>query len=155
MGQAREIMDRITEAVRTGDAQAIAACYAEDAVAETPDAGRLSGRDAIVEYMLTFATAFTDMDFEMIASAEIGDTAVDEGFLLGKHTGVLPLPDGGEVAPTGRSMRVRECDVIDVAGGVAVSHRFYFDQLDFLGQLGLVQPNTIVLPEQVSTGARS
>ncbi len=34
-------------------------------------------------------------------------------------------------------MRLRECDVATVTDGLVTSHRFYFDQMDFLGQLGL------------------
>jgi hypothetical protein len=42
------------------------------------------------------------------------------------------------VQPTGRKLRLRECDILKVADGVAVAHRFYYDQLDFLSQLGLM-----------------
>ncbi len=34
-------------------------------------------------------------------------------------------------------MRLRECDVATVTEGLVTSHRFYFDQMVFLGQLGL------------------
>jgi hypothetical protein len=33
---------------------------------------------------------------------------------------------------------VRGCDVATVEGGLITSHRIYFDQMEFLGQLGLV-----------------
>jgi hypothetical protein len=33
---------------------------------------------------------------------------------------------------------MRSCDVAEVEGGLITSHRFYFDQMDFLGQLGLL-----------------
>src|SRR5690606_24959868 len=51
MGQAREVMDRLTAAV-TGepDLKALAELFAEDAVAVTPDEGEVTGRDHIVEY---------------------------------------------------------------------------------------------------------
>ena len=45
--EVREIMDRMTAAMTSKDLAALAACYAEDAVAVTPDQGELSGRDAI------------------------------------------------------------------------------------------------------------
>lgn len=151
MGQAREVMDKITAAVVAGDLDALGQLYAPDAVAETPDAGRLEGRDAIVEWMRAFDQAFSDISFEMIATTEAGDTAVDEAYMTATHTGPMPGPEG-EIAPTGRRLRFRECDVVTVRDGVAVAHRFYFDQLDFLGQLGALQPATIVLPD-ARTGA--
>jgi hypothetical protein len=32
---------------------------------------------------------------------------------------------------------MRSCDVATVEEGVVTSHRFYFDSMEFLGQLGL------------------
>ncbi len=52
MGKARDIMDRITDAVMAGDRDALGRLYAPDAVAETPDAGRLEDRGAIVDYLM-------------------------------------------------------------------------------------------------------
>jgi hypothetical protein len=34
-------------------------------------------------------------------------------------------------------VRIRSCDAVTVEGGLVTSHRFYYDQMDFLGQLGL------------------
>lgn len=44
MGEAREVLDRFTDAFVRGDLEAAANCYAEDAVAVTPDEGELHGR---------------------------------------------------------------------------------------------------------------
>ena len=137
MGQAREIMDRITTAAMAGDAAALGQLYAADAVAETPDAGRLDGREAIIEFLLSFRRAFPDASWESRATYDSGDTAIDEGYLVGTHTEVLSTPQG-DVPPTGRQLSLRDCDLITVKDGVAVAHRFYYDQLDFLSQLGLV-----------------
>ena len=99
--------------------------------------GDLLGGSAIADYLLTFKHAFPDASFESRMKHEAGDTAIDEGYLVGTHTGVLSTPEG-EVPPTGRTLRLRECDILEVADGVAVAHRFYYDQLDFLSQLGLM-----------------
>ncbi len=146
MGQAREVMDKITEAVVAGDVDALERLYAGDAVAETPDEGRLEGRDAVVAWMRTFSQAFSDISFEMIARTEADDTAIDEAYLSATHTGPMPGPEG-EIPPTGKRIRIRECDAVTVRDGTVVSHRFYFDQLELLGQLGVLQPSTIVLPD--------
>ncbi|MGY1741324.1 MULTISPECIES: ester cyclase [unclassified Blastococcus] len=143
MGQAREIMDRITAALSAGDADELGRLYAHDAVLDTPDEGRIEGRAGVVEYLMGFLRAFPDTTFELPTQLEAGDTAVDRGHLVATHTGPLALPDGDELPATGRRIRLRECDVLTVAGGVAVSHALYFDQLDFLVQLGLVDPASI------------
>jgi ketosteroid isomerase-like protein len=137
MGQAREAMDRVTRAMTSQDLEALETLYAPDAVAETPDQGTLSGRDAIVEYFAGLTTAFPDASYDPLHSHETADTAIDEGYFVGTNTGELEGPGGERMPATGRQVRVRECDVLTVRDGVATSHRFYFDMLDFLGQLGL------------------
>jgi ketosteroid isomerase-like protein len=141
MGQAREIMDRLTDAVMSGDRETLERLYAPDAVGEAPDAPRLEGNVAIVDYLLAFPRAFPDASFESATKYESGDTAIDEGYLLGTHTEPFSTPDG-DLPPTGRSVRMRECDIITVANGVAVSHHFYYDRLDFMSQLGLLESDT-------------
>ena len=141
MGQARETMDRVTAAVMAGDQDALAQLYAADAAVESPGGPRLHGSAAIADYLLAFKRAFPDAAFESMTKYEAGDTAIDEGYFVGTHTGVLSTPEG-EVAPTGRNLRLRECDVLTVANGVAVAHRFYYDRLDFMSQLGLTATET-------------
>lgn len=139
MGQAREVMDRLTEAMIQKDLDAVIGLYAPDAVGESPDVGTLRGAEAIAGYLTGFTEAFPDFTYELSHGHECGDTAIDEGDWIGTNTGPLPLPDGGTVPATGRSVRVRSCDVLTVRDGRAVSHRFYYDQMDLLQQLGLAQ----------------
>ena len=136
MGQAREVMDGITAAVTSGDREALLRLYAPDAVVEAPDAPRVEGAAAIAEYHLTLQRAFPDASFEYRSTFEIGDVAIDEGWFVGTHTDVLSTP-AGDVPPTGKHLRVRACDIVEVRDGVAVAHRFFYDQLDLMTQLGL------------------
>jgi ketosteroid isomerase-like protein len=138
MGEAREIMDRVTQAATSGDAETLRGLYAEDAVIETPDQGTITGRDAIVEWIIGFQKAFPDLTYEPLNEYEIGNTAIDEGAVSGTHTGPLETPTGETVPPTGKRVRVRETDLVTVENGKVTSHRFYFDQMDLLAQLGLV-----------------
>jgi predicted ester cyclase len=137
MGEAREVLDRVTEAVFSQNREALAVLYAPDAVAETPDQGTVSGRDQIVEWALDFLASFPDASYETGHEHESGDTAIDEGFFVGTNTGPLAMPDGQSIPPTGKSVRFRACDAATVQNGQVTSHRFYFDQMDFLTQLGL------------------
>jgi ketosteroid isomerase-like protein len=140
MGQAREIMDRITEAATSGDRDALMQLYAADAVAETPDA-RVEGVVAIADWHAGFQRAFPDASWESKSKYEVGDTAIDEGYVVGTHTGTLSTPEG-DIPPTGRSLRLRDCDVVTVVDGVAVTHRFYYDRMEFMSQLGLIGSGT-------------
>ncbi len=137
MGEARRVMDEVTEAAFSGDASAFGKCYAENARAVTPDAGELTGRDEIVNWMRQFTEALPDSKWESLAKYESGDTAIDEGYVVGTNTGPLVMPTGETLPATGKQVRIRGCDVATVQEGRITTHRFYYDQMEFLGQLGL------------------
>jgi ketosteroid isomerase-like protein len=139
MTDAREVMDRITDAVTHRDWDAVRSLYADDAVLETPDRGTVRGREEIVGYFRGFVEALDDADFEVAAKHEIGSLAIDEGWMSGTHSGPMPGPDGETIEPTGRRIRVRECDLAEIKDGVVTSHHMYFDQLEFMEQLGLAE----------------
>jgi ketosteroid isomerase-like protein len=142
MGEAREVMDRVTAAITSGDSDALKALYAPDAVAETPDQGTIRGRDQIAAYMGEFATAFPDASWEELHKHETSGTAIDEGYFIGTNTGPLAGPNGQTIPATGKRVRARECDLATVENGVVTSHRLYFDLQDWLTQLGLAESPT-------------
>ena len=136
MGQAREVMDRITDAILKGDSEALKALYAQDAVAETPDQGTITGRDQIAAYLAEFGTAFPDAAWEDQYKHEVGDTAIDEGYFVGTNTGSMTGPNGETIPATAGVCGASECDVATVENGVVTSHRFYFDMQGWLTQSG-------------------
>ncbi len=139
MGQAREVMDRLTDALTAHqDIKVIGELYADDAVAFTPDEGEIRGRDQIVEYWRQMTEAVPEATYETLHSYEVGDTAIDEGFFSGRNTGPLQLPNGETLPPTQKEIRIRGVDIATVADGRIVDYRLYFDEMDFLGQLGLL-----------------
>ncbi|MBT2596202.1 ester cyclase [Arthrobacter sp. ISL-72] len=138
MGQAREVMDRLTTAMEEKDKETLAGCYAANAVAYTPDQGELQGRDAITGYLFEFWEAMPDVRYEHTARHESGDVAIDEGTIIATNTGPLRLSPGETLQPTGKQLRIRSCDVARVENGEITSHHFYFDQVEFLSQLGLM-----------------
>jgi ketosteroid isomerase-like protein len=138
VGEARQVMDAVTDAVFRRDLEAAANLYASDAVAVTPDQGEVRGREQIIQYLKQFTDAFPDSRYEAAYAHESGDTAVDEGYFVGTNTAPLPTPTGDSIPATGKQVRVRVCDIAAVQNGVITSHRFYFDQMEFFGQLGLL-----------------
>lgn len=73
MGEAREVMERLNAAAfERKDFKAAAECYAEDAVAVTPDQGEIIGREAIAEYLRQLADPFPDLRYEYEAKHESG-----------------------------------------------------------------------------------
>jgi ketosteroid isomerase-like protein len=139
MGQAREVMDRLNKAMEAKDKETLARSYATDAVAYTPDQGELRGRDAITSYLFEFWESMPDVRYDQTGRHESGNVAIDEGIIIGTNTGPLRLPSGETLQPTGRELRVHSCDVATVENGEIISHHFYFDQVEFLSQLGLMR----------------
>jgi ketosteroid isomerase-like protein len=132
------IMDRMTEAAMTRkDLKALGECFAEDAVAHTPDHGEIKGRADIVNWFGELHVAMPDARYEPVNAYEMGDTAIDEGYLSGHNTGPLTMPTGEKLPATNKRVRIRGCDLATVEDGHIVEYRLYFDQMDFLDQLGL------------------
>ena len=142
MGQPRELMDKGTQAILGRDLEALRDIYAADAVATTPDAGTLHGVDEILAYNKAMLDAFSDMSYEPQGSYETGDTVIDQGEMVGRHTGDMLLPDGQVIPATGKQVRVRSVDIATVKDGRIIRHDFYFDQLELMSQLGLLEAMT-------------
>lgn len=143
MGEAREVMDAITAAALANDFDALRKFYAPDAVAVDPALGEVTG-EGIIELFRFYAEPITGAGFEAIAKHEAGGVAIDEGYLTGTNTKPIRLASGETVPATGRSIRLRSCDVVTVKDGLAVRHHFYYDQAELLSQLGLAPESAAV-----------
>ena len=140
MGEARDLMDQVTEAFFSGDSSRVAELYASDAIVEAPGQGEMKGGHEVATWMKEFLDSFPDAKYEALYSHESGNAAIDEGYFVGTNTGELKMPTGETLPATGKSVRIRGCDVATVENGRITNHRFYFDQMEFLGQLGLMPP---------------
>jgi steroid delta-isomerase-like uncharacterized protein len=138
MGEARELMDKMTDAFFGKDYDAAAELYAPDAIAESPDRGEIKGRDQIVEYMKAFFMSFPDARYESLHAYEDGNSAIEEGIFHGTNTGRIPMPGGGEMPATGKAVSIKGCDVLTVENGMITRHNFYFDQMGMLTQMGMM-----------------
>ncbi|WP_205325622.1 ester cyclase [Glycomyces sp. YM15] len=138
MGQAREVLDRMTEAaVGMHDVDAAVELYSDDAVVITPDVGTVKGHDKIAEYWHQFIDAFPDAAYETTMKLESDGRAVDEGFFVGTNTGDMTMPSGETVSATGKKVKLRSCDIATVKDGKITEHHLYFDESEFERQLGL------------------
>ncbi|MFD7322442.1 ester cyclase [Streptomyces sp. NPDC059875] len=140
MGEARAVMDRLTEALTTKnpDLKVAGDLYAEDAVAYFPDVGEVRGREAVIEQWRTMTDSIPEATYTSLNKYEIGDTAIDEGTFSGRNTGPIVLPTGETLPPTGKVVTIRGIDLATVKDGRIQSYRLYFDQMQFLDQLGLL-----------------
>jgi predicted ester cyclase len=110
--------------------------WAADAEMTAPGA-QVSGRDDVIGFLDVFHEAFPDARLEVKQLLSDGPAAAAEGTFVGTHDGVLHTPNG-DVAPTGRAIEFRWAAVYATDGDKLKSEHLFFDQMDFLGQLGLL-----------------
>ena len=96
------------------------------------------GEAAVRAYFAASRTPFPDQGNEVIAIAHADETVLVEFWLTGTHLGPLRL-GGQEIAPTGKSFRVRMAASFEFAAGSdkIVCERPYFDQGAVIRALGL------------------
>jgi predicted ester cyclase len=134
MPSARDVILKHIDAVNARDSDADP--WAADAEMTAPGA-HVSGRDNVIGFIAVFQEAFPDLRLELKQLLTDGPAAAAEGTLRGTHDGVLPSPNG-DVAPTGRALELPWAAVYATDGETLKSEHLFFDQMDFLGQLGLL-----------------
>ena len=137
MSEARDLAQAHYQAFNERDFSRAKDIYSPDVVTVEPGSGRIDGLDAFLAHTQVFLTAFPDAHLDMLTLTDGQHRVVIEGTFAGTHTGPLPSP-GGELPPTGRSLRLAICDVWEVEAGRVSRHHVYYDQMSFLTQLGLI-----------------
>lgn len=99
--------------------------------------GTFAGRDSVLAFLSVFQNAFSDGTLSIRSIIVDGENASVEGVFDGRHDGVLQSPSG-PVDATDNTVSFRWSATYLVNGPDLVSEHLYFDQLDFLGQLGLL-----------------
>jgi predicted ester cyclase len=137
MSAHRKLLDRYVERYNAADLDGVMDLYAEDAVQRMPD-GAFEGRLAIRERLARELDAFSDVHHTVQSFVEQGDAFADEWIFAGTHTGAFTLPDGTEVAPTGRRVEIRGMELVEMRDGEIIANNLYYDNVAALIQLGLV-----------------
>ena len=136
----KKIADKIISTVNGGDPVAVTNLYTQDAVMiQSNEPGPVRGHAAILKSYQGSFRAFPDMRVEFPSIMFSGDTIISEGVCHGTFTGPMATPDG-EVAPTGKSFKFRMVFLAKISpDGLIAEDRSYFDNLDFMKQLGLIK----------------
>ena len=83
-----------------------------------------------------FQEAFPDLRLEVDQLLSDGTAAAAEG--THRHPRRRPYSPAGDVPPTGRAVSLRRAAIYSTDGDTLQSEHLFFDQMDFLGQLGLL-----------------
>ena len=110
--------------------------WAGDAHMVAPGGANPTGRDEVLGFLRVFQTAFPDGRLTAHTLIAEGGRGAVEGEFHGTHDGPLASP-GGDVPPTGREVTFRWAAIYEADDTELRSEHLFFDQADFLAQLGL------------------
>jgi steroid delta-isomerase-like uncharacterized protein len=142
MSAHRDLLDTYVERYNAGDLDGVMDLYADDAVQNMPD-GSFEGRDAIRARLAQEIDGFTELNHTVRSFLEQGDAFADEWTFVGTHTRPFQLPDGSELAPTGKRVEIAGMEIVVVRDGKVVVNTLYYDNLAVAAQLGLVPEGAI------------
>lgn len=97
--------------------------------------GTFRGHEDVMQVVRAFWEALPDATISPAAQLVSGDAVVAEGTLRGTHTAAFRTPQG-EIPASGNAVNLRYATVKRFRDGRLVSEHLYFDQLEFLQQLG-------------------
>jgi steroid delta-isomerase-like uncharacterized protein len=130
---------RYDEAFNAQDAEARVANLTPDTEAMLPGGLILRGPEQVTQFVRSFWEALPDGKISSENEVAAGDTVVTEGTLSGTHTGAFRSPQGDTPA-SGNRVALRYVSVKQIRDGKVVRERLYFDQLEFLQQIGALPP---------------
>jgi steroid delta-isomerase-like uncharacterized protein len=131
-----ELARRHDEAFNAQDADGRIAIEASDIEVVMPGGMKLRGREQVMEVVRAFWKAMPDVKIALESQLAAGDAVVAEGTLSGTHSGTFRTPQG-EIPASGNSVTLRYAAVKRFRDGKLESEHLYFDQLEFLQQLGV------------------
>lgn len=135
MDQAITAAERHVSAFNRHDLEAHSANETAD-IQWTQPGVSIAGREAVSGLQQALWTAFPDARIDLVRRVASADTVMSEEVLSGTQTGPFVTP-AGTLPPSRRAIRMPFVTVQQIRDGKISAERVYFDQLDFLGQLGI------------------
>jgi steroid delta-isomerase-like uncharacterized protein len=135
MGDPAELGTRWFKAVQDHDVEGAVALLDPDVDFQTPG-GSFKGTDDARPFLQAYEDGFPDARFEISNVVSSGDRAMIEATYIGTNTGSMQTP-GGEVPATGKSVALPFITSFQIEGDRIKEFHAYWDQMLFLGQLGL------------------
>lgn len=127
----RELIEKWIAAFQSCDADAVIACYADDAVNHQVAAGEPArGKEQIAADTRAFFAAFPDAWSRVENIIVDGDRAAWEWIGGGTFTGEF-----NGLAPTGKSFEMHGCGFFTFRDGLIVLQRGYWDKESWFGQI--------------------
>ena len=137
MADNADLAVRLHEAWNERNFDELAEATAPDSLITLVGSGdTFEGIDGARAYNEMWAAGFPDGRVTVDRVVAAGDYVVVEFTGRGTHTGTL-VTSMGDIPPTGRSMTLQLCDVMEFKDGKIRRQRTYFDTGSMMAQLGL------------------
>ena len=133
----RKLIDGWWERLEAGDLAGVLELCNPDVVCTMPGGLQIVGREQVRGLLQGYVTALPDMSHRIVRFVETGDACAVEIVVSGTMTGPLQTPQG-PIPPTGKKVSLAACDVVTVKDGRIATWSAYFDNLDFMTQLGVL-----------------
>lgn len=130
----KEIVQQGFDALNSRDKEAFADLHADDAIIYV-FGEKIHGIDAIVENQFGLFESFSDLKYSPEVVVAEGNTVAAQWTATGTHDREL---DG--IQPTDVEVEFPVMGTFQVEDGELVEVRILVDQLDLLGQLGVIEP---------------
>ena len=119
------------EVINEGKISVLDSAYAPDVVLHTvPETKGAANAKA---YYANYVTGFSDREFTVKETFAQGNKLTKYWVFNGKHTG-----DFFGIPATGKTISVEGCTIATIINGKITEERDFFDNLEFLRQLGLM-----------------
>jgi steroid delta-isomerase-like uncharacterized protein len=136
---AQELIEATTRTWNERDRAGYLALYTDDCEISAPGfTGH--GHEELGAFYDGQMTALPDNRITVFRTAvgDDGALVMEESVMEGTHTGPLVGGDGAEVPATGRHISASFTMVHELRDGKLAASRLYYDQLEFMAQLGLL-----------------
>ncbi|MBV8195970.1 MAG: ester cyclase, partial [Candidatus Dormibacteraeota bacterium] len=135
----RELTKRGWDAYFAHDLEGTLAGYADEAVVELPGSPPFQGKDAIRAAWQMYMAAFPDEHpTAPLRHIVEGNTSVTIWQSEATHSGPLMTPTGDTLPATGKKVAFKGVTVQEIEGDKLKKQTFYFDNAEFLQQLGFM-----------------
>ena len=133
MTSAAELHRAMFDAIQARDDEALRELFSPRATHTSSDGEPTTGPEPVIAEVDGFVTAFPDLTIDIRHQhAPDPATSIIEYTFRGTHQG--PLED---IQPTGRTIAVVACSVLEANDGVIERESDYYDSLALLEQLGV------------------
>lgn len=133
----RELAQAGIDVFNARDSEAMRKLYRSDATVTNPDSPSPMSVDEMISGFDISLSSFPDASVSLGLVVAEGDSVAFEMTWTGTHEGPLLLPDGFELPATGRTVSFSVAVMLEMAEGLILRERQYYDNLSILDQLGV------------------